>query len=193
MNSAKIDESLIILSSINIKKTIKKIKKKINIKIPKEELEFYKRNYKFNKFQVQLVYYSYAKYFGGYRDLNMLTREQYLELLILLKRKLQIQGNIYLPQLLSGNVESKLNTRTIQNTKFLMKIENSSLYQVLVNEKFSTLNELNKSNLILNLLSTLINTTFSFVDYDNPEKMGEVIEVNTDVLSDEFLNFLNQL
>jgi hypothetical protein len=193
MNSYKIDESLVILSNINIKNTIKKIKKSMNVDIPKEEIQFYKENHNINKFQVQLVYYYYAKHFGGYRDLNLLTRKQYLKLLVLLKRRLQFQGLVYLPQILTGNVE-KLNKRTIQNAKFLMKIENSAIYQTLVNEKFSTLEELKKSNLILNLLSTIINTTFTIVDYDNQDKLGEKLEIaNPDILSDEFLSFLNQL
>jgi hypothetical protein len=165
----------------------------MNVNIPKEEIAFYKKNHNINKFQVQLVYYYYAKHFGGYRDLNLLTRKQYLKLLVLLKRKLQFQGLVYLPQILTGNVE-KLNKRTIQNAKFLMKIENSVIYQTLVNEKFSTLDELKKSNLILNLLSTIINTQFTIVDYDNDEKLGEKLEIaNPDILSDEFLSFLNQL
>jgi hypothetical protein len=193
MNSYKIDESLIILSDVNIKETIKKLRKSMNVNLPKEEIQFYKDNYKINKFQVQLVYYYYAKYFGGYRDLNLLTREQYLRLLVLLKRKLQFQGLVYLPQIITGNVD-KLNKRVIQNAKFLSKIENSTIYQSLVNEKFSTLEELNKSNMILGLLSTIINTKFTIVDYDNPDKIGESLEIlNPDILSDEFLHFLNQL
>lgn len=193
MNSYKIDESLVILSNINIKQTIKKISKSMNIDIPKEEIRYYRDHHKISKTQVQLVYYYYARYFGGYRDLNLLTRKQYLKLLVLLKRKLQFQGLIYLPQILTANVE-KLNRRTIQNAKFLMKIENSAIYQDLVNEKFSTLEELKKSNLILNLLSTLINTTFTIVDYDHPDKLGEPLEIdNQDILSDEFLTFLNQI
>lgn len=193
MNSNKIDESLIILSNINIKKTIKRIKKHMNIKIEKDEINFYKKHYKINKFQVQLVFYFYARFFGGYRDLNLLNRKQYLTLTLLLKRRLQAQGAKFLPQILTGNIDSKLNTRTIQNTKFLMKIENSAIYDTLVKDKFSTLDELKKSNLILNLLSTILNTNFSYVDYDHPENTGEKIEVNSDIISDEFLNFLNQL
>lgn len=192
MNSTKIDESLIILSSINIKKTIKSIKKHINIKVPKEEVQFYKKHFKFNKFQVQLVFYSYAKYFGGYRDLNLLTRTQFIELMILLKKKLQVQGNIYLPQILTADI-TKMNTRVIQNSKFLSKIENSSTYQVLIKEKFNTLEELNKSNLILKMLSIAINSTFTYVDYENKDKMGEPIELNEDVLADEILSLLNQI
>lgn len=193
MNLTKIDESASVMSDLNIKSTIKKIKKKMNICIPKEEIEFYIDNHKMHKFQTQLVFYYYAKYFNGYRDLNLLTRKQYMKLLVLLKRRLQIQGNVYLPQILSGNIENRINTRTIQNTKFLTKIENSSVYQSLIADKFSTLNDLNKSNVIINLLSTILNTSFTIADYDNLDKTGEVLEINPDILSDEFLNFLNQI
>ena len=88
MNSNKIDESLIILSEVNIKRTIKNIKKNIGVDVTKDEITFYKKFHKVNKFQVQLVHYFYAKHFGGYRDLNLLTRKQYITLVILLKRRL---------------------------------------------------------------------------------------------------------
>ncbi|WP_171567724.1 hypothetical protein, partial [Brevibacillus sp. MCWH] len=134
-----------------------------------------------------------AKYFGGYRDLNLITRKQFVKLLLLLKKKLQIQGYIYLPQLLTANID-KYNKRTIKNSKFLNKIGSSSIYQTLMNDKYSTLEELKKSNLVLDLLSAAINSTFTIVDYDNPEKLGEPLEINNlDTLSDEFLNFINQI
>ena len=193
MNSSKIDESIVILSNINIKKTIKRIKNKMHMEISDEELKFYRDNLKITRFQSQLVFYYYAKYFNGYRDLNMLNRTQYLKLLIMLKKRLQYQNFIYLPQIISSNIESKLNARTIRNDKFLFKIESSPIYQSLINDKYSTLNSVNKEDLILNLLSTLLNTSFTFVDFDHPELTGEKIEINQDMVSDEFLNFLNQL
>jgi hypothetical protein len=193
MNATKMDESTVILSNINIKKTIKRIKKKMNIEIDKHELEFYRRNLRITKFQTQLVFYFYAKYFGGYRDLNMLNRTQYLKLLIMLKKRLQYQNFKYLPQILTANIESRLNSRTIRNDKFLTKIETSAIYQSIMSDKYSTLGDINKSDLILNLLSTLLNTTFTFVDYDRQDMLGETIEVNQDMISDEFLNYLNQL
>ena len=148
--------------------------------------------YRLNRFQVQLVNYFYAKYFGGYGDLNMLTKRQYIELLVILKKRLQFQGSVYLPQILTANTD-RLNRRTIRNAKFLQKIENSSFYQTIV-KKFDAVNELGKDNLILNMLSTIINTEFRLVDYDLKDRLGEVIEIhNTDILSDEFLTFINQL
>lgn len=192
MNSSKIDESIVILSDINIKKTIKRIQNSMHIKPTKDEINFYRDNTYISEFQSQLVFYYYAKYFSGYRDLNLLNRTQYFKLLIILKKRLQYQKFIYLPQILTANIESRLNSRTIRNDKFLTKIESSSIYQHILSEKYSTLDDIGKPDMILNLLSTILNTTFTFVDYDHPETLGRVIELNQDVVSDEFLNFLNQ-
>lgn len=193
MSSAKLDESMVIMSSVNVKHTMKRLMKQMRCEISKEEINYYKKHHKINRFQSQLVLYFYAKYFGGFRDLHLLTETQYITLLILLKKCLQVFGNVYLPQLLSGNIQSRLSTRTIQNNKFVTKVETSDLYQKLVEDKFSTIAEIGKSRLILNMMSSLLNTSFSFVDYDAPELLGEKIEVNPDILCDEFLNYLNQI
>lgn len=192
MNAAKTDESNIILSDINIKETIKRLQKKLKLKISKEEIEYYIRHMKITKFQSQLVFYFYAKYFGGYRDLNLLTRTQYVKLLIMLKKRLYFQGCVFLPQILTSNLEGRLNTRTIRNNKFLSKIESSPIYQNLMDNKYEILKDTDKSMLILNILSMLINSKFTFVDYEHPENLGEIIEINQDILSEELMNFINQ-
>lgn len=193
MNMNKIDESLIILSEINIKNTIKKIKKRFNIQVDKEEIKFYMNNHKINKFLMQLVHAYYAKFFEGYNDLTMLTKMQYIELLIILKKKLIYDGNIFLPQIITGNIQSRLNSRVIQNNKFISRLESSSLYEELVNDKFAAVIELKGENIIINLLSNIINTKFTFVDYDMEEKLGDVIEINQNALTDEFLKFLSEI
>ena len=193
MNATKIDESIVILSEVNIKKTIKQLEKRMNIKISKEEIEYYKNHMKISKFQVTLVFWFYAKYFGSYRDLNFLNRTKYIKLLLMLKKRLQFQGFIYLPSILTANIDGRISSRTIRNTKFLSKIESSSIYQTLINDKYPTLEEIGKGDVILNTLSTIINTKFTFVEYDNPEVIGDLIELNNDIVSEEFLNYLNQL
>jgi len=193
MNSTKMDESSIILSNINIKKTIERIIGSMHIKIDPEEIEYYKENMNISKFHTQLVFYYYAKYFNGFRDLLMLNRMQYITLVVIMKKRLQMQNYVFLPQLLTANIDSKLNSRTIRNDKFLSKIKTSSIYQTLISDKYCTLEDADKGDLILNILSTLINTTFTFVDYEHPEVLGQAIEVNQDMISEEYLNFLNQL
>ena len=144
-------------------------------------------------FQSQLVFYYFAKYFNGYRDLNMVNRTQYIKLLIILKKRLYFQEYVYLPEILTANIDGKLNSRTIRNDKFLTKIQTSDIYQSIMSNKYSILHDIGKDDLILKILSRMINTKFTVVNYDHPEQLGETIEVNQDIISEEFLNFLNQL
>lgn len=193
MNMSKIDESLIILSEINIKNTINKIKTRFNISVDKDELDFYMRHHRINKFLMQLVHAYYAKFFEGYNDLMMLTKSQYIELLIILKKKMIYDGFVFLPQIITGNIQGRLNSRVIQNNKFISRIESSALYRELIEDKFSAVIELKGENIIINLLSNIINTKFTFVDYVMESKLDEVIDINQNTLSDEFLKFLSEI
>ena len=123
----------------------------------------------------------------------MLTREQFINLMIVLKRRLQAQDYLFLPQILSGNIKNKINTRTIQNKKFIQKVVTSSLYQQLVNDKFAYILDLKDNNLILNIISTLLNTHFTYVEYDDPSLLNETIDIIPDILCEEVLRFLNQI
>jgi hypothetical protein len=193
MNAIKTDESIAILSAVNIKKTVKMIEKKMHMKVSKAELSYYSYHMNMSKFQVQLCQYFYAKTFGGYRDLSLINKKTYLKLLIMLKKRLRMQGMVYLPEILTANISGRPNARTIRNDKFLTKIESSAIYNDLISKKYSTLKSIDKNDTIINMLSTIINTKFTIVDYDAQDKYGEPIEINQDMISDEFLNYLNQL
>jgi len=187
MNSYKVDESLAILSRLNTKQVVESVCKGM---YSDEELSYYKRYLRIDKFQVDLVNYYYSSYMG-YNDLNLLTRTQHLKLLIALKKRLQYQGQVYLPLLLTSNIEN-MSKRTINNQKFTNKIETSDLFINMMENKFSVLKETeNKGNFIIKILSTLLNSTFRLVDFDNPEKLGMEIEVNADILSAEFLEYVS--
>lgn len=193
MNTIKIDESLIVLSKINIKRTIKYIKKKLAITIEDEEKEFYLRYLKITPIGKALLFYFYAKYFDGYRDLNSITLSQYVDLLILMKRALEFKGDIYLPQIVSAGISGRINSRTIHNSRLLDKIQSSESYQSLIEKKYSTLNGMGKSDVIISLLSTLINTQFTYCDYDLEDKYTKEIEIDFDKLSQEFLSFISEI
>lgn len=191
MNSTKIDETHIVLSKINIKNMINRIEKNMDsMGVTEEEIQFYKDFHKPSEIHVQLVFYYYAKYFGGYRDLKTIVRSQYFKLLVLLKKKLELQRYTYLPLILTSNIQNDINRRKIQNAKFLSKIENSPVYQSMMENKYYLVKELDKPDPI-SIISTLINTKFTYVDYNDIESLGQVIEVNNDILSSEVINFVN--
>jgi hypothetical protein len=191
MNTTKIDESLIVLSKINISQTIKRIKKALRFKITKEEKEWYKNYLTITPIGRDLLFYYYAKYFNGYRDLKSITKRQYIQLMILMKKALEINGSIWIPQILSADIEGRINARTIHNTKMIEKVENSEAYQKMLNDKYAALKGLNKQNVIINLLSTLLNTQFTYCDYDMQDLNGKPIEPDFDQLCQEFIDFIN--
>lgn len=203
MNQNKIDEGSVILSDLNIQMTIDRIRKRIDVPITEDEIQYYITNHRPSKIQIQLVYAYYTKYFGTYRDLNLLTRRQYIILLLLLKKKLLIdlgyekdeEGRIHyacLPYLLTGNLSDKVNTRIIRNNKFIAKIEESYMYQDLIHHKYELLEYL-KPDAILSLLSQIINTRFTYVTYEYQELLGTEITYSEDKISDELLFFLSCL
>ena len=202
MNLTKLDEGIMTLADINIEKTVERIRKIIDIPITEEEIAYYQKNHSPSKIQRQLVYSYYTRYFGSYRDLNLLRSRDYIILLLLLKKKLLIElgyededGTIHqaaLPYILTGNLEDKLNTRIIRNNKFISKVEESYLYQNLVNTKYKLLQEI-KPGYVLLQLSSLINSRFTYVTYENQDLLGEEIKYSENKISDELLFFLNSI
>ena len=203
MNSTKIDEGVVSLADINIRLTIDRIKRDSDVPISDEEIDYYVEHHKPDKLQIQLVSAYYTKYFGSYRDLNLLTRRDYITLLLLLKKKLLIElgyeedenGKIHyasLPYILTGNLVDKVNTRIIRNNKFIAKIEESYMYHELINNKYALLESI-KPESIKQLLSSIVNTRFTYVTYEYPDLLGTEITYPEDKISDELLFFLNSI
>ena len=202
MNLTKLDEGIMVYADINIDSTVNMIKKLIDIPISDDEVNYYMKHHVPSKIQIQLVYSYYTKYFHSYRDLNLLTRRDYITLLLLLKKKLLIElgyeeedGTIHqaaLPYILTGNLEDKLNTRIIRNNKFISKVEESYLYKNLVETKFFLLQQI-KPDYVLSLLSSIINSKFTYIVYERPDLLGHEISYSEDKISDELLFFLNSI
>ena len=201
MNSNKIDEGVVTLADINIEYTIAKIRRDIDVPLSEEEIQYYIDNHKPCDIQKLLVMGYYSKYFGGYRDLQLLTRRDYIILLLLLKKKLLIElgyeeddaGNIHyasLPYILTGNLTDKVNTRIIRNNRFIAKLEESSMYQNLMQNKYRLLDSI-KPEEIKKKLSNIVNTRFTYVAYEHQELIGVEIKYPEDKITDELLFFLN--
>jgi hypothetical protein len=222
MNLSKIDEGITIMSDINIPMTIEYLKRRFDISISNDEIDFYIKYHKPDDLQIQLVRSFFAKYFGSYRDLHLCTRRDYIILMLLLKKKLMIElgydedtiyemnddessetvdenGNIIktdntmrpvaLPYIISGNLSDHINTRVIRNIKFTEKVESSYTFQKLQEENHKYLNYI-KPNYDMSLISSLINTRFTYVEYDHPELLDQEITYSDDKVADEILFFL---
>lgn len=200
MNQNKVDEGLVAIADMNIRLTTQRVERMIDIHLEDEEVQYYMENLKPSQIQIQLVYAYLTKYFDSYRDLNLLPRRAYIRLLLLIKKKLLMElgyentkkGELHcaaLPYILTGNLSEKVNTRIIRNTKFVNKVESSYMYQKLINNKYKYL-EVMKPGYILQLLSSVINTRFTYCVYEYPELLGDEIVYTEDKISDELLFFL---
>ena len=201
MNTRKMDEGIITRAEISISQLMDRLNKEYP-NISDDEVEFYKKNHSPNKLQSNLIYQFVAKYLGNARDTNLITWNDYCRILVIMKYKFLTESGYdpnefnpdgpMFPYILCGDVASKVNNRLIRNTKFLTKVKESALYDSILAGKYSYLEEL-MPNYILQLLSQIINTTFTFVVYKHPELTGQEIILSEDKISDELLLFINNL
>lgn len=206
MNLSKLDEGLIVLAQSNVETEIERIRRDNDFDISEEEIDYYVKNHTPSKLQANLVFSYWSKYFGAYRNTNEISRRSYIILLLILKRKLLLEAGYNtvnpddeehfeyskLPYILTGNLQDKVVTRIIRNSKFTSKISESYLYDKIKSEKYSNLCKIKEDYIIL-LLSQIINTTFTYVVYEHPEMFGKEIVYDDNKISDELLFFINSI
>lgn len=96
---------------------------------------------------------------------------------------------VALPYIICGNLSDHINTRVIRNIKFTEKVESSYTFQKLQEENHKYLNFI-KPNYDMQLISSLINTRFTYVEYKHPELLNTEITYSDDKIADEILFFL---
>lgn len=203
MNSNKIDEGITVMADINVELTTNRLFKQFDISVTEDELKYYYENFVPSKFQIELVQAYLAKYFKSYRDLTLLSMDNYIKLLLIIKKKLLMElgyeeekkGELYyavLPYLLTGNLSEKVSGRIIRSTKFIEKIEASAKYQKLIHSEYRYLEEI-KPGYIISILSQAINTRYTYCVYEYPEMIGEEIIYPEDKICDELLFYLDSI
>lgn len=190
---SKMDETIIIRCEKSLTDVIDRLEKEVG-PISDEEIEYYGINFtsRTSSFHMMLLNYMFAKDFNGFTELKNINMFQHMRLLIIAKRRLKKAGYVQLPYLFSSVVRGRTSTRLLQNTKFINKLEASSVYQNLVNEKYPILKGYSDDK-ILQIISQTLNTVYTYVEYEHPELTGEIIEFNEDIISDEILNFIDSI
>ena len=181
------------INEANINKTIADIYQRFEpIKISKDEFDFYYQNVKINQVSQMLLHAYFSEFFKDSYAINLVTRRQAIWLMLILKKFLQLKGMVILPQLCTASVRGKFKENVIKNRRFVEKLETSAAYESIIKSKYRYIDELNlKDPPIRKKLSTIINSAFTYVDYD-PEINGhEEDDPDIDIIIDEFITFLS--
>ena len=189
---AKLDETTIIRCDKSLKDIINKLEQEVG-PISDEEVAYYGIHFQAtSSFHSTLLNYMFAKEFGGYTELKNINIFQHMKLLVIAKRRLTNAGYVQLPYLFSSVIRGRTSTRLLQNTKFTNKLEASSVYRNLIDNKYPTLKGYGDDK-ILQIISQTLNNIYTYVEYEHQELTGEIIEFNEDVISDEILNFIDNI
>lgn len=198
MNLTKLDTGIIDMANINIGFCLDRLHKDIDVPVSEEEIQYYRDNHYPSDIQVHLVRSAFADFFASYRDENLLTRREYNELMLLLKKRLLLENGYgidsvgeqsYLPHIICGNLDGKVSTKHIRNNKLMGELEENPTYQYLVNIKYKELEEL-KPGYVKDLISSFLNTQFTYVCYEDQSLTGKPIDAPEKKLCDELLFFL---
>lgn len=196
---SKMDEGSVIMSEVNAETTLDRIFREANIPVTDEEIQYYVENMHPDPFQVILVRNYFASCFGNLRDIQNISRYEYYKLSLTLKKYLIFASGYAIDKfhgeecplayILTGNMGSKLNNRIIRNTKFTSSLYDNETYQYLMQHQYSKLSEIRPDELN-RLISSFVNTTFTYVAYENPDVLGKEIVYDDCEISNQLLNFI---
>lgn len=189
----KIDETRATRSLKALNDVISRLERKYG-KISDEEIAFYMK-YLFNmdKFHNDMLNYNFAKEFGGFTELKSCSIRQVMKFVVIAKRALSQKGYREFQWFISSLLKGKVSNRLLQNNKYINKLKSSSTYRHLVDDKYTIMIEGFKDDPILKIISRVLNNSYTFVEYEQPELTGEVIMFNEDIISDEILNFIDEI
>lgn len=191
MSNYHVDESNPLINEVNVDRTVKKIRKKLRVPLEEGEYEFYLNNVVLTSVTKFFMKAFYDKYFHDLYATEDLSPELTIELLLYMKKYLQIRGMIIIPQLASAKIKGKYKENTIKNSKFIEKITTLDSWKNIIQKRYSYISQLDpKEDPLIKQLSSFINSTFECVDF-NPAINGFVYEeMDQDRLISEFSLFL---
>lgn len=156
-----------------------------------DEINFYKRNLRnengeiINNFQKQLIFNLFYKYFGDTVSINAINEDGYVKLMLTAKKMLKDNMMGYLPYILSSKVNKIVSRKTL-NKKEQTEMQQSQYYK-LVEDKYKNSKIMQQ---ILGTIATIITSTFSVIDKDNPDINGKPIYIESKIIIEETLLYI---
>lgn len=192
INMTKLNESIECINKISINDVIAKIKIDNDLHYTADELAFYKENVSINRLQRTMLFLFYGKYFYGIENLYNCNIDQYIELLLIMKKKL-IQDNFnVIPMILTAKTGRYKEKKSLTKKNLLKVVENPK-YKDIIESKYTYSQKaiIETSQIIKEIGSILVNK-FMLCDYGN-ELNGEEIIINSDNVIEEILRFIETI
>lgn len=189
----KCNEGQIIRCHKSLDGIIKDLESREENPISDDEINYYMQNFILvSEFHNMLLNYYYAGLFGGYMELKNMNIIQHIKLLILAKRQLRRDNYEQLPDLLTSVAQGKMSMRLLQSAKHTNELKSAAIYQDTMNNKYPALINF-RDDEFNSIISRVLNNTFTYVDYEDQEKTGTVIEFNNNIISDDILRFIDNI
>ena len=191
---AKVDETLIIQTDIAMNDLISRTIQEVG-EISEDEIAYYRIHWVRSKDSMQemLIKNYFAKLCLGFTELKNMSERARIILLIAMKRILKEKGSYEMSWFLSANTVGKVSNRLLQNAKFLNKLKMSPKYKRLKEEKYGLFINSDQPDPILAPISRILNNTHTFVEYDAPELLGQIIEFDEDIAANECMEFIDSI
>lgn len=193
-NAVNYDDISFIISRTNITTVIESLKHKYNISVSKDELLFYSDNLNQNMYFNKILEF-FAEDFGSYYDLRYIKKKkEFVTLMVIFKHVMTNRGFRYIQHIFTGVRSSKSSGKRI-SAKQVLKITNSPRYKEILDNYSHTYVEPdeNKRDNILDTIVSLLSTPMQYLDFREPDHNWDDIEIDNDIVSDEYLRFIEMI
>ncbi len=186
------DESLFLQNAVNAEQTLLMIEDRFG-PFSQKEINYYIQRLEegdtspFNKFQKEMIFNLFAKYFGDPKSIKSINLIGYVKLMMAAKRMLTMSGMAVLPYVISSKVLKMPNKKAISK-KYTNMIEADQLWKEI--EKIYNGDERIKED-IMNKIGIAISSEYKIISPDEPEFDGRTIDYNCALLiAKEYMEFI---
>nr|DAN20310.1 MAG TPA: hypothetical protein [Caudoviricetes sp.] len=138
-----------------------------------------------NVFQSELIFYLFMDEFGDTNSIKFVNVREYIILMLAAKRKLQLNNLFLLAEIIGGRVEKPVARKTV-NKNIMLRMKMSENYQRVLN---NYANEEILENTLFGFIAKCIASEFTIIDFYDRRLHGQVIEVNKDLIAEQFLSY----
>ena len=196
VNMIRIDEGKSIINKLSITTQIRNLIDVFEMELSQDEIDYYKEFVHINKVQTNLLFLFFARYMGSYNTIYGCSHDEYIVLLIMM-RKWLIENNFpVLAEYLTAIPEKLNEKKSINKNKFLKRLMESKKYKYLYEGKYKfILSNLVDSGVIIKTISNLKSNKFHCLPtYEESIDMEVVelheIEKKIEEISDEVLSLI---